>query len=97
MKNNKKHTIIFTALLGFLPLKYAQANIISFDIEANWNYERVIEQTRDGNYSDNTDWTNISTERSSTQIDFDLFSENNKRQVQNEHHFDSNGNDSTIK
>jgi len=93
LKNNKKNTLIFTALLSFLPLQYAQANIISFDIEANWNYERVIERTRDGNYSDNTDWTNINSERFLTQIDFDLFSENNKRQVQNEHHFDSGGND----
>lgn len=93
MKNNKKKLLIITALIGFLPFKYAQGNIISFDIEVSSNYERVIEHKRDGSYSDNIDWKSINSETFSTQIDFDLFSENNKRETQNEHHFKSNGND----
>ncbi len=93
MKINKNKQLIIAALIGFLPFKYAQSNTISFDIEANWNYERVIEDKRDGSSSDNTDWTNIDTEIFSTQIDFDLFSENNTKQTQNEHNFKSNGYD----
>lgn len=93
MKNNKKNALIYTALLTCLPLKNAQANIISFDIEVDRSYERVIERNRDGSRSDNVDWTNLNPVRFSTQIDFDLFSEQNKTQMPGEHQFESNGND----
>lgn len=92
MKSNKNKSFIFTVFLSFLPLKCIQANIISFDIETNQNYKRVVEQTSDGKHSDNTDWININTNKFSTQIDVDLFSNDNKNQVQDEHHFDSDGN-----
>ncbi len=92
-KNNKNKSLLLTALFAFLPLKYAQANIISFDLEPSSGYERVSELTIDGGRNDNTVWTNINTERFSTQINFDLFSENNKKQTPDEHHFVSGGND----
>lgn len=93
MKNNKNKSLLLTALFTFLPLKYAQANIISFDLESSVGYESIYERTRDGNISDDTVWTSIDTERFSTQINFDLFSENNKKQTQDEYHFVSDGND----